>query len=509
VPVSTGNDPLFHTVAQHTAPTLGRTSPAVRGLGRVSFALLTRRLGRAATLVWRILIRERHPNTGEAVMTRKDIAHARGFERLNDEVIKDALKQLAEAGLVVPVGWRTRDGALVYVRRVFGDVKWHRDVEVVPVPVQVSLWAKKPVNLGGKRVGAGRPKNNQLPPNGFPVAKAPIANEDGQLGTPPEGGSKTINYPPTTDLLKDHNGVSSLREESGDERRTRFGDCESESQHRLEMQRRVRGEAGQYVRVVDPLLVETHAVVDEMQAAETSCVLIGSGGAHRKDEHPVAIGAPHPAVPPFVVLAKVAPVTTPAPPRLDPVDPEARHVALMISVFEGAAWSIFGKRCWTFLREKLPPGQTKHHARMVAFAKKLIEYDIPPAQWIAWSIAHWKRHAVTKAHAKPPSPAYVFSIKRIDDKATRSWFASEAEEYTGTRLHYTPAARELLVAQNALRHALRKVPATATDEAIVGIVMEHLPEARRIALIDQAKRQADEMNEDLRARAYLGEWVWG
>lgn len=227
--------------------------------------------------------------------------------------------------------------------------------------------------------------------------------------------------------------------------------------------------------------------------------LIGCLGTVRRP-HPFVLGLEHPSLPSFVSVASLCP-RIPSPPLLRAEDSESTHVNLLAMWYEGAVWAAYGKRSWIFryggMRSRWKP-------LLVAASKVCMEHDIRPAAWCRFSMSVYQTR-VNVESKKPPTPPYVFSVKRIEKQ--RGWFKSEITGYAGNRVVYTPTARVLMKKQAQLKSKIAQVY-PRNDNDLKRVVESVLSVDEHSKLVDTIKQEAYELTRDLRSQAESGRWIW-
>ena len=126
-------------------------------------------------------------------------------------------------------------------------------------------------------------------------------------------------------------------------------------------------------------------------------------------------------LPPALVTLKLQGVRVPPPPKLDPMQSLADQCMMLVNAVRGALESRYGKRSYVFSGSK-DLSKSKYFKSLSAACAALLEHDIAPAVWCAWSIDWWKSQENGKGKKEPPT-TWVLSAQRIDKQA--GWCKSE------------------------------------------------------------------------------------
>lgn len=203
-------------------------------------------------------------------------------------------------------------------------------------------------------------------------------------------------------------------------------------------------------------------------------------------------------LPPFPTIDLLNPAIIPSPPKLSPDDPDGSWALSLVRAYRGAVASRFKVQSQTFRRGNLTT--SRYFKPLVEAAKLLIEHDIAPASWAAFSCDVWKHYGKT---VKPPSLQWTFAAKRVTDRA--GWFKSEVSSYTGRRIVFSDTARELLALYQRVKFMLHASPDEAHAREVLRVEM---PTSKYDDLLNQARREADAERTRLRLAAERGEWLW-
>ena len=233
------------------------------------------------------------------------------------------------------------------------------------------------------------------------------------------------------------------------------------------------------------------------------------------ERHPVALGAPHPAVPTIPTGGKLAVIVPPARP-LDASAEAYRKVHLVRRAYEGAVESRrkeLGLRgnCFTVRGVRINgrrrmdcPIEPDHpqFAILLAAAEALITHGIPPAAWCLFVIDQVWIGKMQKKGAPPL--AAVFSPSVIN--RWRGWFGSDLTTHGTARCVYPEFSREFMQRHARMRTALTAMPAAATDEDIAGVVARFFPDGFATELAS-LQRRLDRLRDEVCERIAQGKWI--
>ncbi len=521
---------------------------------------LRARLGDTPFWVWSMLCDVRNAR-GLVALSREEMTRTPGWERFGFRSVRKALAQLETAGLVLPGTWTppSKDRA-----------RGRSTVAVVPKDVAGWLAMASPKKRGGARPGAGRPRTSPpKEPRRTAEDVLREATERAartRLGTLPwesKGAavpaSKGANSKISSSLLplpeeeffpKGKNSpragatarvFSSFERETTTGARLRpvaplvgyFGAPEEPTvasagllAARVHFKRSPELPEALYAPVEEQPRVPAVSLEERVrraarlaERAEEIEAVDPSGGLGALGSVLCGTAAPrvsltanyvreHKVIPSFTPVALFSPAIPP-PPKLDPNETPQRHAYLLSAWYTGAMEAKFGVRCWTFARG--PITKNRNYRALVLAAVEFIKQETSPAAWCAWCADVWDQYAKEKAKPgakKPKSPfppvAWVFSPKRIEER--RGWFHKEMTDYAGGRVVYTPAGRELLEKQAAMRMAFRAMGPVAAEDAAV-VVAEIFPEGFD-SLLARAKREAEAVKAQYQHDVETGRWLW-
>ena len=448
------------------------------GSAAVDEEVLRRRLGATTYLVWRALCDQglRDPRTGECRLTTPQVSRAVG---VGVEMVRDAFARLRRAGLIDCERWLrvAKPGAsvrFIRVRRLRGAPPVATGL-LMAVPEATAAFAASPgrggarAGSGGSRPGAGRKR----------ISKAPQVNHQSAPGVGEKNQQSTPGFlsSPSLALCTNTYGTAAPA-----------------------------GTAGLIVTERAPM--NRTAKLDPAKQAELEAAaadrpsILGSfndrvrGAAFARGPHPSTVATRHAIVPPE--LWNPYPIRVPEPPKLDPRDDELRHAQLLANWYSGAVESRTGKRCFVFMKGA---ARSKFLPVLKSIAQVLLENDIAPAAWIAFSIDVWRRH---NPEGMPPIK-WVFSASRIEERA--EWFASELNDYSGGKIIFTDALRSFITDQQRMRGEInRAFPDTETE--LRALVAKYFPAGAYDRRKRELEKEALEYNDDLKARVASGSWVW-
>jgi hypothetical protein len=164
--------------------------------------------------------------------------------------------------------------------------------------------------------------------------------------------------------------------------------------------------------------------------------------------------------------------------------------------YRGAVQSRFDGPCFVFARGDLT--KSKYYVMLVVGARLLIEQEIAPAAWCAWSMDIWK---LRSGATKPPPIAWVFSEGRVRERC--GWFRSEAASYEGGQALYGREHRRLLARWHRMFGELLR----GRDPPEV-IVAQHFPDGSYEHGMKRARKEREETMARLDRMVEHGGWLW-
>jgi hypothetical protein len=489
----------------------------VAGRTQVRAADLKAKLGDPAWYVLQQLWKLRAKD-GETHVTNAGLARgAAGYVRQAVRVINKACERLAKAGLVKLLGRRPRQvprGVAVVTLRVVC-----RRVHGAPaegalgaelfcfVPAATARWIDGAATWGGKRIGAGRPTR---------IQEGEVFFQEGEIsgpGTEFKRGSRSLFSSPFF-LGPDHPETSfqDAAARGGASVLGLLPGGESDPTDAPESPRR-KGTAvernGAALASSDPTLG-----VDLIQTPERNVGLRLAGTPGNRPKAPSVPTAPLPGTPPppwtLVGLAAV-----PNPPDLDPEMKPTERTNFLASAFNGAVASRFpgygdafrsgsiranGVLLSAPVRAARTLHKSKDYALLVEAAQFMLDHEIAPAAWAAWSCDMWKVHHTTK---KPPPVAWVFGTKRLAER--RGWFEAEERSYMGGSVKYGRVQEKLIRRYLTMRFEIHN--ACAWDDP-APFVAKWFPDDLFERMVAAAKAEVARAQEKLRAAADRGEFLW-
>ncbi len=493
----------------------------VAGYGAVPKVALRKALG-TARLVYDELLRLRSPKTGivlaitAKLLARKLPRVGRG-EQTSERAMKHHLQKLTALGLVETV---VRDEKGMTKRRLYyqtptGKTTWKRVVdrrvygapvvgasELFAVPRKVQLVIEMAAGHGGARAGAGGGTSAGGPRKG---AGRPKGVKNGA------GRSRFSRHTPG------NRGMSAERLIAETERL--WEGSTSAVKNQLQVGPKIQSLGPLYSPLLSSLLFPDYRKRTPVEASLTNVregvalrapapvLLSGEPEQDLAPSKPAPVispftrGLPHRLIPSFISLSGRPDlrVATPSPPKLDDRETPERHAFLLMRWYEGAVRARFGKEPGAFKRYRNGPATSPHFALLVEAAKRFIAEDISPASWCAFSCQVWD---AAEAKGLPPLK-FMFSAKRIGERA--GWYRSEAENYSGGRVLYSPLAKEFMTRQSGMRC----FPASLrTEEQLAAHVARFFPGDLYEDLLTRLRAEGAALREELERVVSLGEWVW-
>ena len=459
-------------------------APTLAGAQLVPLLDLRRALGERTLEVWLRLCARRDRFTGLTHVSVEGLGEARwqkGARKFMPRSVQASLARLREAGLVIDQGrkWaRVRQGVVwavrqVWYRQVLGALlaRDSRGLDEAIVPYVTADWMRTAKGWGGAREGAGRrPKVPREVESSWGVRNQADVSE-GEFKLVSRSIDPKKRDPKGTD-------VSATQRQAAD---------------------------------------AAQAFASDEREAEGLAI-----GSVRREVAP-AFGA-LPGLPPYPGASVVRAATVPPPPKLHPDDGWERHLALLARAYEGAClhrWPV-EQRARTRQRGAAkgqtymlrPTGMLGHptSAKWDAFrdvcreaSDLLMALDVSPHAWASFSAQRWKgmqEHRDgerTGKVAKWPPVAWLWSPKRLAEDGSSQAVAECAE---GGRVVYGQIHKQLLARYAELHRA------ASLGTPIAQALADTMPIAEYDRLVLEARREAQEIQDDLRRRARAGEWLW-
>jgi hypothetical protein len=169
-----------------------------------------------------------------------------------------------------------------------------------------------------------------------------------------------------------------------------------------------------------------------------------------------------------------------------------------------------GKACGTFRRRGGVLG-SEHFDMMVEAAGCMLEHEIAPAAWLAFSFDVWdeqqcKNGKGRRRKLKPPPLTWAYSPDRLN--ARRGWFRTAlANLVLGGQLTFLPAHRELVGRHARMRAALLRMQ-NPTNTEVAAVVARFFPDGCYAQLAERACNESKAQQVKLKRRAARGEWIW-
>ena len=423
---------------------------ALTGPARVRASLVRQKLGESAFFVLQAMWSMRDWVTGETRATNAGLARARGFAPLALRVVRKAAARLKAAGLVVPMGRREarvrRGGedvdARVFVRRVYGGIAAGAGGAFWLVPEETARWLQTACGWGGARCRKSAELSSKQLQEG-PVMRV-------QEGPPIYTKSK-----------------KKLEESPKGQPAPPAHDFPEEAPR------------------ADNLPVEDPALGTSL------------GGTFPAPQRGETTSSPLPGVPAFPGHAEVGWPVVPRPPLLDPQAGPIERAAALLKAYRGAVKSRYKTDPW---HARGYAGTHKAYRQLVAASEALLERRIPPAAWAAWSCDAWKSF---KGGKRPPPIPWVFSVKRIDERA--GWYGSEENGYTGGNVVLGPKYKALVARYQAARAAILY---RADGERPRDVFERYFPGDAYPRALAEAREECARTNETLRRQAENGVFLW-
>jgi len=473
-------------------------SERVAGKKAFSRVELKKKLGWQAVAVWELLMAHRDFD-GISAMTAPAVAEQLAFGESRDKahVVERALRMLKRAGLVTHEGKRwvkwfdDRAGKTVrrclHVRTVLGAPTGVPDQFTVPATAALAM---KGIGRGVVLEGhqkRGRRAVGAIEPDGV----APIESEgvtdltpslsiDQKAPIEPEGVTASVAIEPE--------GVNQLNPR---------GHVVTKESQREECLLSLRESYAHALRAHPELRSKEEVeAADKVVVSSTplGCV-IGSTTPRRTGPvfelpfHPLGVTS----------FSDYNLATIPSPPKLNPDADPTLWVEMLLRAYRGAVKSRF-KESKKF-SAKLRVIVFRRMAKLEAAARALIDHDISPFGWAAFSCD------VAKEYRKAaPDLDWVFSASRIEERA--GWFKSELSDYTGQKVVFPKSSQALSNRWEQLRDAVRA--RARSPEDVERLFREAFPNGQEEidALVAKVRAEADAERTRLSVALHNGEWLW-
>jgi hypothetical protein len=199
-------------------------------------------------------------------------------------------------------------------------------------------------------------------------------------------------------------------------------------------------------------------------------------------------------------LSLLGAATTPRPPLLDAGAGDDERVLRLADAYRGACRARYACDAWGLKAANLK--RSKFRAAMLESAAILVDAEIAPAAWAAWSFDRWRALEPANARRPPPVP-WVWSPKRLAEG--RGWFESERVGYSGG---VDVPVREVVQLRERYVAMRRALAAEGTWASPKGVVDRFFPGDAFAEAVASARAAVARTNAELRSRAARGEWFW-
>lgn len=205
-------------------------------------------------------------------------------------------------------------------------------------------------------------------------------------------------------------------------------------------------------------------------------------------------------IPPYPDAKVITPVRTPPMPKLSVHATPEQNARMVALSFRGVVHRFYRITLHSFrfgmdLRT-MPTGVTLFQA-----AAALLQRDIAPAAWCAFSCDAWR----DQGHHKPPTTIWTLSKVRIEERL--EWFHTQRQRWEGGKLYVSTAHHQLLSMHVAMQHDLLRVP-ELTRAVVRAVVRRHFPYGVWGELVQQAETAANDAAEMFKAAVPRGDFVW-
>lgn len=211
-----------------------------------------------------------------------------------------------------------------------------------------------------------------------------------------------------------------------------------------------------------------------------------------------------PDLPTYPGHTVVPTVVVPAAPKLRPEMRDIVRVERLIAAYRAAVERATGKPCHVFKRGDLT--KSKHYAALVDAAVLMVEHDLAPHGWAAFSLDQWQKDRGKRAKSgKPPAITWVFAPARISK--LRGWYREVATSYCASRMYVVDAHRDLIVKFLTFQADLRDSIARGQG-GVQEVLDRHFPRDTWSRLVDLACKRSREEQFRVTEAAHAGKWVW-
>ena len=449
--------------------------PRVAGRNTITPKELEIKLGSNCFLIWRKLLWCRNEK-GITHATLQTLATAniaeREWQALSRDQANRGVRRLLKVGLVRNLGWRKVGGRSknpLRQRVVYGAFMIDANKgELVAVPVK-TLKALEGLGRGGARAGSGRKKAAVLVPEECKQDSTSLnqSRHPGQAQSfqsrqhreAPVSVFKAANIIPLG-ISKEIESIDVLNRDFSKERKMPTGVGPSFLSLKV-------GEGSHGVRMA------------------------GDDASRPRGDDRLL----DPEVPKFPDGSVVDPPRVPNPPLLDGTLPDKELAEALTRTYRAVVTARTGKPCWQFARGDI--SKSKQFKTLVRAARQLIEHELPPASWLAWSFDKWEFGDNTK---RAPLN-WLLGTKRIEER--RGWFRKEMADYGGGRLLPGPQLKELWRAYMAMRADL-----VGSSAPVAEIIDKHFPGRMYRLQVSRARAESAQIQDDMRAKAARGEFLW-
>jgi hypothetical protein len=432
-----------------------RVRETVAGTHEVKTNEIQKRMGLIAWDVFVCLIWHRN----EEGITR--IRNATIAEKTKHSIhkVKLALRRLKKLGIIEGLGYeptRGKRGGSIPIRRVLGDFRERQ----VTFPTRVLAAVRRLPKHGGARTGAGRPKKldpkttrNQDAPLGEPSEKFKLPPQKAEIKSAPvenqiRSGLKSnplrSKLDPTTQDVDNTGGIEdglSPKRELREEEKIDSSYEESTSQ-----------QVARRPAPSDSVSPDSKTGSKGSEATPPSNVISLDDARRRKVEEirrrakkRARERAANPVwnEPPYPDSQRMGVERTKNPPPLEEGLSKKEMVEILVRVYRGAYESRYGAP--SFVLAKVDVTKSNHYKLLKNAAQVMLDHDIAPASWIAWSMDVFRAAQKDKGrdpNRTQPSFSFVFSGKRLNEK--RWWFREQMGGYLGGQPQPSPESRDVL-----------------------------------------------------------------
>lgn len=408
-----------------------KVSKRVAGSVRLPTQLVRAKLGPAAFSVWRVLL-WRRDSRGASFARLSTIARAAG---VSVRCAQSALRKLRRVGLVTTRLFLRNGHARVSARLIVGN--WQNGLVTVQRKNEKPLLA---LGRGGARKGAGRPARKSVNvltsefkgDRSFFKGDRPIIQRRSSscqrfTESPSDAMSLQVSTGPLRKTYKRESSLSVVSNETTEENRRA-----ERGAFTLSFEESRREGAGRFDLGWDAFAALGISCLCEDEP--TLARLFARGG---------------PFLPPYLTADLLAVPRVPSPPLLDSELSRLRRVEALVRCYRALIEARTGEPCYVLARGDVR--RSRFFGSLADAASSLIDQEVAPASWAAFSWDVWHHYSNRPARTSPPLN-WVYSTSRVNERL--GWFRREESSYGGGHRVFSARHKELLSGADGYRRCL-------------------------------------------------------